>query len=123
MKYIRTKDGRLLNYEELNEISKLSISMDAMEKNCDFEIADTIEELIQLNDIVFYWQQNDNKEHCTLMVYPDEIKSMRFNVITKLLIPIGDDYKCVAKAEPIFESINGRRYLIQKGKLELLRKL
>ena len=45
MKYIRTKDGRILNYEKLNEISKLSISMDAMEKNCDFKIGDTIEEL------------------------------------------------------------------------------
>lgn len=41
MKYIRTKDGRILEWEKLNKITKLSID------TCEEEIkeADTIEEL------------------------------------------------------------------------------
>ena len=45
MKYIRTKDGRIIDFDSLTEIAKASVSMDAMEKSCAFEIADTIEEL------------------------------------------------------------------------------
>ena len=120
MSYIRSKDGRIINFDSLTETAKASVSLDAMEKNCDFEIVTSIEDLIQIGDIVFYWQQSDDRDHCTLMVYDSDIRTMRFNAITKLLIPIGDDYKCVAKAEPSFELIKGRRYLVQKGELELL---
>ena len=45
MKYIRTKDGRILDYDQLNEISKIDIDMNLMEKDCDIQTADTIEEL------------------------------------------------------------------------------
>ena len=41
MKYIRTKDGRILDFDKLNEVSKLSIDM-AEEP---IREADTIEEL------------------------------------------------------------------------------
>lgn len=82
--------------------------------------ADTLEELIQLDDIVFYWQPSDDKEHCTLMSYPREIEAAQSMVIIKLLIPLGENYKCVAKAEPSFAIFGGRRSLIQKGELELI---
>lgn len=45
MKYIRTKDGRIIDFDSLTETAKASVSMDAMEKSCAFEIADTVEEL------------------------------------------------------------------------------
>lgn len=116
MKYIRTKDGII-------DIAKHFETMTNKTQNTftPIKTADTIEELIQPNDIVFYWQQSDDKEHCALMIYNEEIEIMKHSVtITKILIPVRDDYKCVAKAEPSFELIKGRRYLIQKGELELI---
>lgn len=43
-KYVRTKDGRILNFDKLNEVSKLSIDM-AEEP---IREADTIEELCEM---------------------------------------------------------------------------
>lgn len=112
MKYARTKERIFIcNFPEYCRTIK------------DNEIvaqADTIEDLIQIGDIVFYWQQSDDKEHCSLMVYDSDITTMKFNAITKLLIPVGDDYKCVAKGYPTFSVIRDRRYLVNKGELESL---
>lgn len=156
MKYIRTKDGKIIDieefineekdtpyykdfiFEEITEDGVLKWTAVGTEQNsmeeqrgmrCHFSAtlnseiakqADTIEDLIQIGDIVFYWQQSDDKEHCSLMVYDSEIHAMKFNAITKLLIPNGDDYKCVAKGYPSFSVIRDRRYLVNKGELELL---
>ncbi len=108
MKYIRTKDGRIIETPFMTNL------------DTPYKFADTIEELIQIGDIVFYWQQSDDKEHCSLMVYDSDIHTMKYNAITKLLIPVGEDYRCVAKGFPSFNVIKGRRYLVSKGELELL---
>ena len=107
MKYIRTRDGNIeLNKEE---IERVIIAQ-----------ADTIEELIQIGDIVFYWSSNDDKEHAHLIRCNMEIIIFRREVITKLLIPVGEDYKCVAKGYPSFNLIRNKRYLVNKGELELI---
>ena len=157
MKYIRTKDGRIIDLtskqvssyeivddktavdeygeesgficvyyydedigEHIEYDGKGGRSMDNWYLKDIVKQADTIEDLIQIGDIVFYWQQSDDKEHCSLMVYDSDITTMKFNAITKLLIPVGDDYKCVAKGYPTFSVIRDRRYLVNKGELELL---
>ena len=112
MKYIRTKDGIELN-----------ILDGVMAPQCVKEViaqADTIEELIQIGDIVFYWAPSDDKEHCVVINYETELNSIKYNAITKLLIPVGEDYKCVAKGYPSFNLIKNKRYLVNKGELELL---
>ena len=81
--------------------------------------ANTIEDLIQIGDLIIYWQQSDQKEHCLLIVYDWEIQSAKFLPITRLLIPNGNDYKCVAIGNIKTEKINGREWLIDKGRLEL----
>ena len=127
MKYIRTKDGIYKNEGILQSNSiydEPSILVCGGHKGVNVKNivkqADTIEELVQIGDIVFYWQQSDDKEHCSLMVYDTDIRTMKYNAITKLLIPVGEDYKCVAKGFPSFNVIKGRRYLVSKGELELL---
>ena len=124
MKYIRTKNELV----EFNIIRKImpdvyevkDIKDRYLHKEEILKQADTIEDLIQIGDIVFYWQQSDDKEHCCLMVYDSDITTLKYNAITKLLIPHGEDYKCVAKGCPSFNLIKGRRYLVNKGELELL---
>ena len=124
MKYIRTKDGI---YKVLEE-HKLPVGDDIFYvtdyKSCySYEVlkqADTIEDLIQIGDIVFYWAPGDDKEHCVLINYDIELDSIKYDAITKLLIPVGEDYKCVAKGYPSFNLIKNKRYLANKGELELL---
>lgn len=122
MKYIRTKDGIVTDklYEQTLEICALTYEN---AQKSDLKIisqADTIEELIQIGDIVFFWLSSDDKEHCAVMLYDTELNSIKYIAITKLLIPVGEDYKCVAKGFPSFNLIKGRRYLVSNGELELL---
>ena len=112
-KYIRTKDG-IFDCNNVSIPPRTSKHLE-IEKQ-----ANTIEDLIQIGDIVFYWQQYDDKEHCCLITCDFELNAMKYGVITKLFIPVGNDYKCVAKAEPSYHLIKGRRYLVNKGELELL---
>lgn len=128
MKYIRTKDNDIIDYQFIVKYNIPHIFIENRKyidfnRTGRFEIlkeADAIEDLIQVGDIVFYWQQSDDKEHCSLIVYDSDIRMMKYNAITKLLIPVGEDYKCVAKGFPSFSLVRGRRYLNDKGKLELL---
>ena len=133
MKYIRTKDGRFIKIYSKKEYEKAHpefIDVDYFNydkwyalttHNIDIlKQADTIEELIQIGDIVFYWSSSDDKEHCIVINYDTELYSIKYNAITKLLIPVGEDYKCVAKGYPSFNLIKNRRYLVNKGELELL---
>lgn len=131
MKYIRTKDGRIIPYKkEYDGFTKTIgerfyyINQDDVitfvHKDMILKQADTIEELIQIGDIVFYWAPSDDKEHCVVINYDIELDSIKYNVITKLLIPVGEDYKCVAKGYPSFNLINNKRYLANKGELKLL---
>lgn len=113
MKYIRTTKG-------IWEIEKLTKQDYEWLQKGENKQADSIEELIQLGDIVFYWSSSDDKEHCVVMLYDTEFNSIKYIAITKLLIPVGEDYKCVAKGFPSFNLIKGRRYLVNKGDLELL---
>lgn len=71
MKYIRTKDGRIIDFNSLTETAKASVSMDAMEKNCDFEIGDTIEELCD----EFVCIRKDNSK--ALLSCVDEVLPLR----------------------------------------------
>lgn len=113
MKYIRTNtEIQELYVDEFTEYGK--------EYYKNSKIADTIEDLIQTGDIVFYWSPNDDKEHCVVVLYYTDICSIKYNAITKLLIPVGEDYKCVAKGYPSFNLIKNKRYLVDKGELELL---
>ena len=120
MKYIRTKDG----IYETTTVSLYKnddlLYIDGCELERVITQADTIEELIQIGDIVFYWVQSYEKEHCVMITSDIEIQSLKYNAITKLLISVGDDYKCVAKGFPSFNLIRGRKYLVSKGELELL---
>ena len=128
MKYIRTIDGI---YEPTNWQCDLSGEMILVKADNKFgndtifvrnimKQADTIEELVQIGDIVFYWSSSDDKEHCVVISYEADLNLIKYNVITKLLIPVGEDYKCVAKGYPSFNLIKDRRYLVSKGELELL---
>ena len=125
MKYIRTKDGifEFAKRFDLEHYKKVGFSDEDIVRKFirnGNKIADTIEELIQIGDIVFYWSSSDDKEHCVLLNYDTELHSIEYNAITKLLIPVGEDYKCVAKGFPSFNVIKGRRYLVSTGELELL---
>lgn len=119
MKYIRTKDG----IYEINwfDADNFGDEKGDIHSNCEIiNEADTIEELIQIGDIVFYWSPSDDKEHCVLITCSTEIYAIRGSVITKLLLPMKEDYKCVAKSYSSFNLIRDRRYLVSKGELELL---
>lgn len=128
MKYIRTKDGIYDKVDETLVLASLPPQYELTQNgvHVGYEqcrkciLADTIEELVQIGDIVVYWTPSDDKEHCVLINYDTELYSMKYNAITKLLIPVGEDYKCVAKGYPAFNLIKGRRYLVSKGELELL---
>ena len=129
MQLIRTKDGRIVRLKskasynfviENTDVYLVSGKHRSLYVQGIVKQAYNIEDLIQIGDIVFYWQQSDDKEHCSLIVYDTDISTIKYNAITKLLIPVGDDYKCVAKGYPTFEVIRNRRYLIDKGRLELL---
>jgi len=115
MKYIRTKETICLAIDD-SEVDYFKYQLGAGNIN----VADTIEGLIQIGDIVFYWTPSDDKEHCVILNYDTELHSIKYNAITKLLIPVGEDYKCIAKGFPSFNVIKGRRYLVSKGELELL---
>ena len=119
MKYIRTKDGRIVDISFASRIrTKILKTHDT--KWILEHSAENIEELIQIGDIVFYWVPSYQKEHCVMITSDIEIQSLKYNAITKLLIPVGEDYKCVAKGFPSFNLIGGRKYLVNKGELELL---
>lgn len=75
--YIRTKDGRILDFDKLNEVSKLSIDM-AEEP---IREADTIEELcdcfvkvwcnVEVNpEVLIYNEQYEEEKENILLVYP-----------------------------------------------------
>lgn len=134
MKYIRTTDGivikaKPIEYDLVDEddtfIQHRRDYVDIFNKKQYVQErivkeADTLEEFIQIGDIVFYWSPSDDKEHCVVINYDTEIDSIKYNVITKLLIPVGEDYKCVAKGNPSFNLIGNKRYLANKGELKLL---
>lgn len=126
MKYIRTK-VEIINVEyEWEYASCGGITIYKENENlyiADDDIiktADTVEELIQIGDIVFCWSSSDDKEHCYLITCDTELTIIRNEPITKLLIPVGEDYKCIAKGYSSFNLIKNKRYLVNKGKLELL---
>ena len=127
MRYIRTKDGiyeAIINTFEhswgeiswsIGKENHVACNKEEYEKQIrELKTADTIEELIQIGDIVFYWAPSDDKEHCLVLNYDTELHSIKYNAITRLLIPVGEDYKCVAKGFPSFNLIKGRRYLVNK---------
>lgn len=118
MKYIRTKHNTIDDLDKI--IFGAELTREDYIKAVAVKEADTIEDLIQIGDIVFYWSSSDDKEHCSLMTYDADIVIIRNEPITKLLIPVGEDYKCVAKGYPSFNLIKNRRYLVNKGELELL---
>lgn len=123
MKYIRTEDGIYeIHFDKKSGNYFYNTSMHSYElyRGNKYNIADTIEELIQIGDIVFYWAPSDDKEHCIVINYDTELHSIKYNAITKLLIPVEEDYKCVAKGYPSFNVIKNKRYLVNKGELELL---
>ena len=69
MSYIRTKDGRILDFDKLNEVSKLSIDMEeepireakTIEELCDEFVIEylTSEEVIQIRYPEFQWAKED----------------------------------------------------------------
>lgn len=116
IKYIRTKNGKVFTRDLNTTIDYASL----LEWYGAYTIiADNVEELIQIGDIVFYWQQSDDSERCEVLVTEDDVMRIKYATITKLLIPIDDNYICVAKACPEFTIINNRRYLVKKGELEI----
>ena len=125
MKYIRTKDGIyevvLISPLGFVRIDKKDGSYPDVFDRDIIKQADTIEDLMQVGDIVFYWYSNDDTEHCENIIREWDIHRFKYTTLTKLLIPVNeDDYKCVAKADPSFELISGRRYLVSKGELKLV---
>ena len=129
MKYIRTKDDIFElkpDKEQIINGTHYHIMDDMCERDYQYKeedvvkSADTIEDLIQIGDIVFYWSSSDDKEHCVVISNDSELHLIKYNVITKLVIPVEEDYKCVAKSFPSFNLIKGKRYLVNKGELALL---
>ena len=80
--------------------------------------ADTIEDLIFPGDIIFYYDFHSQSEQCMYVTNPLFLDLP----VTKLLIPIGDDYKCVAKAEHEYKVLDHMKHVIKKGKLESIYK-
>lgn len=128
MKYVRTKDGiyevekkERAYFEGQPWLYYCKGKSSLVEEKEVLNQADTIEDLMQVGDIVFYWYSNDDTEHCENIIRDWDIHRFKYTTLTRLLIPVNEnDYKCVAKAESSFELISGRRYLVQKGVLELL---
>ena len=80
--------------------------------------ADTIEDLIFPGDIIFYYDFHSQSEQCMYVTNPIFLDLP----ITKLLIPTGDDYRCVAKADHEYKVLDHMKHVIKKGKLESIYK-
>ena len=80
--------------------------------------ADTIEDLILPGDIIFYYDFHSQSEQCMHVTNPIFLDLP----ITKLLIPAGDDYRCVAKADHEYKVLDHMKHVIKKGKLESIYK-
>jgi hypothetical protein len=78
MKYIRTPDGRILEWEKLNELAKLSID------TCEEEVkeADTIEELCDIY-VSVYEESLDNELFWACKYTPMEVKNFYTGYIPK----------------------------------------
>ena len=124
MKYVRTKYGirDITGFVDKGSYwQNPNCGLDYIGKEHILKQADTIEDLMQVGDIVFYWYSNDDTEHCENIIRDWDIHRFKYTTLTRLLIPVNEnDYKCVAKAESSFELISGRRYLVQKGVLKLV---
>ena len=149
MKYIRTKEGKIIDttrrkyitngndlilhkqYEtvggpEVDVESPYVPSVAIIEKHNEYifvgvidKQADTIEELIQVGDIVFYYDFHSQTEQCLYIRDCDLMFAKEMNT-TRLLIPVGKDYKQVAKATHEYHQFDCIKQVTKKGKLELL---
>lgn len=79
---------------------------------------DSIEEVIRPGDIIFYYDFHSQSEQCMYVTNPIFLDLP----VTKLLIPVGDDYICVAKAEHKYKVLDHMKHVIKKGKLESIYK-
>lgn len=126
MKYVRTEDGRIINVECCQEDNNkyydygwddrliiLCYKEDIIKE------ADTIEDLIKVGDIVFYWRQSDDQEACNLMIYDADIEAIKGMPITKLLLPCNYGFKCVAVANHEFIKMSNNHHLVKKHPLIL----
>ena len=114
MTYIRTNKGFYrVEKEDFNYVGKQYKKATWNESELVVAQANNINELIQ---------KGDNTERCFCIVYDSDKDNCGLVglPITKLLIPVGENYKCVAKGHPSFELIRERKYLVNKGELELL---
>lgn len=122
MRYIRTENGRIIDTNLIsignNETDFRSIEhyLEVSEQIITKQ-ADTIEELIQPGDIIFYFDFHSQKEQCMYLNYILGIEDVN---ITKLLIPVEDDYECVAKAHHEITELSGMKYVTTKGLLEVI---
>lgn len=124
MKYIRTKDGRIISYEVINEtdmsddfIYGYGAVIKGKKEGFEIEkIANTIEELIMPGDLVRYdglymsWVEKDRG---------DKVRGIDMHLIPRksvdmLWIPTGNDTECY----PNFKLVASKED--EKGKLELL---
>ena len=80
--------------------------------------ADAIEDLIFPGDIIFYYDFHSQSEQCMYVANPSFVDLP----ITKLLISVGDDYICVAKAEHEYKVLDHMKHVIKKEKLESIYK-
>ena len=114
MKYIRTKNF-VVELETWMKIDKdILIIGGATHKIV--KQADTIRDLIQSGDIIFYWHAGSKKEHCMYVADDLAAYDMKSWPITRLLVPVGKDYRQVAIGNP--ELLNNE-YLINAGELEI----
>lgn len=111
MKYARTKE-RIF-------ICKFPENCRTIKDNEIIAKADTIEELVQSGDIVFYYDFHSQQEQC-LYVKDFDVMFVKDMNITRLLIPVDNDYRQVAKAEHLYQQFNGMKQVIEKGEMELL---
>ena len=79
--------------------------------------SDDILDLIEPGDIIFYFDFHSQKEQC---MYLNDILSIKDINITKLLVPVKDNYECVAKAHHEITELSGMKYVTTKGKLEVI---
>ncbi len=122
MKYIRTKDGRIID-TNLISIGNSETDFRSLEHYLEvseqiiIKQADTIEELIQPGDIIFYFDFHSQKEQCMYLNYILGIEDVN---IIKLLVPVEDDYKCVAKAYHEITELSGMKHVTKKGSLQVI---
>lgn len=99
MKYIRTKDGQVLDFDKLNELQKAFIMCSIKDI---IKQVDTIEELICEGDLVRIYGtiievQHIDTDNCTYF-YDDEGNCYSTNNIIELYIKQSNgDYKLAAK--------------------------